>query len=375
LLLFNVLIVGLIVLPTAMINGTPLDCTLCLTDHCPDPNGTIAANDNKDPGFNAWWVKKYCTFTAVDGFILYFPYFLLFLALFIVLIERVFVSMFKAGLKLDAFYNLLISESLLEGTVTTSKGNQTTTKFVDVCDSKLVFEVAQSFSQSSSYFYSYLIRTLAEFFVAVCLLVWLLISGLPTIQNDEFIYCPVHGYVYQCAGHPQQFYMYVLFATIVILGLYIFCCTFTLMWLFIPQLGSLSGVMSTVKNEFCRTQSTNDLRTDQELLGDLYDVYYNNRDLKLLLDLLATSSGIAPCLRILCLFDRNLRRMSEVEGLRVTKVFNEDTNRTDAIVKFDDPLAMNEIYSKIPDCHCIYTVEIVPPVKGVSSIVIYSNRA
>jgi hypothetical protein len=361
-------IAGLIVLPTAMINGTPLDCTLCQPNQCPDPNGTIAANANKDPGFNAWWVKKYCTYTAVDEFILYFPYFLLIVALVLVLIERVFISMFKAGLKIATFYNLLVSESLLEGTV----ANQTTTKFIDFQDNKLVFEVSQ---KSSNCFYSYLIRTLVELCLAVALLVWSLISGLPTIQNDEFIYCPVHGYVYQCAGHPQQFYKYVLFATIAILGLYICCCTYNLMWLLLPQLDNLSSVMSTVKDEFRRTRSSSELMTDQELLGDLYDVYYNNRDLKLLLDLLATSAGIAPCLRILCLFDRNLRRMSEVEDSRVTKVFNEDNNRTDAIVKFDDPLAMNDIYSKIPDCHCIYTVEIVPPIKGVSYIIIYSNRA
>ena len=92
----------------------------------------------------------------------------------------------KAGLKLDAFYNLLVRESLLDGAVTTSTNekNQTVTKaqFVGIEDTKLVFEVAQSFNQSSSYFYSYLIRTLSEFAVASFLLAWLLISGIPTIQ-------------------------------------------------------------------------------------------------------------------------------------------------------------------------------------------------
>ncbi len=75
---------------------------------------------SEPPPFNAWWVKKYCTMTAVDGFVLYFPYILLIMAVVIVLIERGFISMFKAGLKLDAFYNLLVSESLLEGTTSTT---------------------------------------------------------------------------------------------------------------------------------------------------------------------------------------------------------------------------------------------------------------
>ena len=91
----------------------------------------------------------------------------------------------KAGLKLDAFYNLLVRESLLDGTVATSTNekNQSVTKaqFVGIEDTKLVFEVAQSFNNSSSYFYSYLIRTLSEFAMASSLLAWLLIRGIPLI--------------------------------------------------------------------------------------------------------------------------------------------------------------------------------------------------
>jgi hypothetical protein len=50
--------------------------------------------------------------TAVDEFVLYFPYILLIMALVIVLIERVFIRIFKAGLKLDMFYNLLVKETV-----------------------------------------------------------------------------------------------------------------------------------------------------------------------------------------------------------------------------------------------------------------------
>ena len=62
-----------------------------------------------DPEYNAWFVKNYCTYDAdlLDRFVLYFPYFLLGLPLVILLIERGFVAVFKSGLKLDAFYNLL----------------------------------------------------------------------------------------------------------------------------------------------------------------------------------------------------------------------------------------------------------------------------
>ena len=39
-------------------------------------------------------------------------------------------------------------------------------------------------------------------------------------------------------------------------------------------------------------------------MGDLYEIYYNNRDLRLLLDLLASSSGIATALAIMTSFDK-----------------------------------------------------------------------
>ena len=43
-------------------------------------------------------------------------------------------------------------------------------------------------------------------------------------------------------------------------------------------------------------------KTDKELLGDLYYIYYNNP--RLLLDLLATSSGVAPAIPAVTLFDK-----------------------------------------------------------------------
>ena len=40
------------------------------------------------------------------------------------------------------------------------------------------------------------------------------------------------------------------------------------------------------------------------MLGDLYDIYYDNRDLRLLLELLATSSGVAPAICLFSIFDK-----------------------------------------------------------------------
>ena len=61
--------------------------------------------------------------------------------------------------------------------------------------------------------------------------------------------------------------------------------------------------MSTYKANM-RSREGDTMNTDKEILGDLYDIYYNNCDLRLLLDLLATSSGVAPAIAIMTLFDK-----------------------------------------------------------------------
>ena len=88
---------GIVVAPTAIINGTPLDCAPCQNSTCTfmrdDEDfikGSLDQTLPNDPQ-PLWWVKKYCTATSVDSFILYFPFILLLMALVMVLIERGFI--------------------------------------------------------------------------------------------------------------------------------------------------------------------------------------------------------------------------------------------------------------------------------------------
>ena len=109
------------------------------------------------------------------------------------------------------------------------------------------------------------------------------------------------------------------------------------------------------------------MTTDEQLLGDLYSIYYNNRDLKLLLDLLAESSGIAPSIRIMSLFDKKFRARSEPKDLKVFilrawialifcilfivvidfRLFQLTKEGNDLKVEFDDAPTMKEIFSHI----------------------------
>ena len=90
--------------------------------------------------------------------------------------------------------------------------------------------------------------------------------------------------------------------------LYILCNIYNLQWLLFPCFGKLSRVMAAYKYNI-KEREKGSGKSDEEILGDLYDIYYNNRDLRLLLDLLATSSGVAPAIAIMTLFDKVRRTL------------------------------------------------------------------
>ena len=72
---------------------------------------------------------------------------------------------------------------------------------------------------------------------------------------------------------------------------------------------------------------------DTNSLLDLEDMYFSNKDMKLLLDLLSINSGIAPCFYLLGIFDAGFRNILEINNLSTsTEVINN--NQIDGIINF-----------------------------------------
>ena len=65
--------------------------------------------------------------------------------------------------------------------------------------------------------------------------------------------------------------------------------------------------MTQYRNKVVKMKQEMGVHSEKDALGELWNIYYNNRNLKLLLDLLAESSGIAPSIRIMSLFDSDFR--------------------------------------------------------------------
>lgn len=356
-LIYSLVILGVITVPTAIITGTPLDCSPCQDNHC-QAKGEIFFNNKTTPGFNLWWVKKFCTMNgSVNPFMLYFPYFLLLIALGLVFIEKVFSRAFHAGSNLEKFYSLLLRENVLgEVKATVTEGGPAVCQVSNSDGGREAIELRLSFNHSNSYFVSYLARTVIEVIFALLLLVYICAEGLSILSHADTIICDVHGYFYECSGQPAQFYVYILYITIIITCVYILCNIYNLIWLTLPQFGKLSRLMTTYKKNMRAREG--DSKTDKELLGDLYDIYYNNRDLRLLLDLLATSSGVAPAISVMTLFDKGFR-----EAIR-PKIKHIVASRELGIaeVQFQEPESgVRSCLASLPGVHLMYVAEIIPP--------------
>ena len=342
-------------MPTAIITGTPLDCTYCLEDYCGNNTGKT------NPGFNAWWVKKHCTYNgSVDEFLLYYPYFVLMIATSLFAIEKLFQSLMKGNMYLEKFYSLLVKEKIIgnaddggdenvaderiekiynillknkiEDLIDKNTEPNETNKLNDLLHDEDAFrkrkaaeaeqkkrtaieleiiEFQQYMQKGKGYFWSCVLRNLLENIFALLLLGYMLLRGFPILNeythNDEHkqIKCDVNGYMYECVGIPIKFYIYSLIATCILTLLYTFFNIYNFLWLFIPYFGKLSRVMTRYKNNMLLKAKKNKTgMRDEDVLGELCNIYYNNRDMKLLLDLLATSSGVAPAILILTLFDK-----------------------------------------------------------------------
>ena len=181
----------------------------------------------------------------------------------------------------------------------------------------------------------------------------------------EFIYCNIKHteYWYRCDGYPRQFYLCMTYISVILFMVYFTCSVFNLIWILKPNLRqrALSSAMEKIKEEFGLQ--------DTDSTTDLHDLYFNNTDIKLLLDLYASTSGIAPGLRLLGLFDNEFGKLMKVRDLKVvTEVKNNDNDgddQIDAIVTFKDAAFIKESIVKKLSANYVHSVEVSPKISSV----------
>lgn len=109
--------------------------------------------------------------------------------------------------------------------------------------------------------------------------------------------------------HFIELYEYSIYLSSALLSIYILTNIYNILWVVLPWFGKLSTVMRKYKNSkrkaaVAAAKENGKPEEDSKILGDLYEIYYKNRDLKLFLELLAMGSGVAPSIAVMALFDK-----------------------------------------------------------------------
>ena len=140
----------------------------------------------------------------------------------------------------------------------------------------------------------------------------------------------------------------------IMLSIQVICAYGTLIW-FCPCYGSLNGIMSNLKSDL--TEMREEFEDDHEHTIDIEELYFHDRNFKLMFDILSETHGVESCFEIFCLLDKNVNKLCQVDNLTIVQ------KGKNAIVKFNGAPA----FKVMDDENCIFTVEISPNVSSVSS--------
>lgn len=272
----------------------------------------------------------------------------------LVLVDRIFIKTFAAGNKIKQFYELLVEDSLRrEDVERMSRENM-----------KNLHEIMQSFRFSNVCYWSYLTRTILEIFLSIGLFLIYWCWGMPNLQRN--IDCDVHGLKHMCVLPNHQFYFYILTVSSALLCVYILCNLYNICWIIWPQMGLMYRVIKKYREEsnisLCRLERRVSVINHQNFLNVYFD--RRHKDLKLLLNLLAETSGLPESFRILTLFDKKFQSLWKPQNLRFeeyeTVIPNQKVKSHSIIVRWNDAPIGHFLANYDKSLSFEYTIDITP---------------
>ena len=147
---------------------------------------------------------RYCTYNgknargedAIHQFISFYPYIILVFAIALFSIDKIVKIPFNAKEKLDKFYKLLDDNKILSETEEPQS--------LDADGSLQEIELRYAFRKNQHFFNSFILRSALQILLSSAFLFYLTIKGFKIIQEDDDIYCNVHGYWHECHGIPMS---------------------------------------------------------------------------------------------------------------------------------------------------------------------------
>ena len=172
--------------------------------------GANHTNTDTDPGFQAWWVARYCTYNgknaegkqAVNQFISFYPYIILGLGIALFSIDKIVEILFSAKEKLDKFHKVLVDHKILNDHDWNEDHESSALSAADGSLQEIEFRYA--FRKNQNFYNSFILRSAIQIVLASAFLFFITIRGLEITAKDNDIYCNAHGYWHECHGIPMS---------------------------------------------------------------------------------------------------------------------------------------------------------------------------
>eukprot|EP00094_Tigriopus_californicus_P011916 TCALIF_11511-PA protein Name:"Similar to THL-2 Thioredoxin H-type 2 (Brassica napus)" AED:0.88 eAED:0.89 QI:0/0/0/0.28/0.83/0.85/7/0/668 len=344
----------------------------------------------------------YACVNQLDALALYFPYLVLTLALFLVILERLCTRFepfscwaheqidYKrsiiivdnmlllnrylwTGRRIEKFYELLVKDIIEEGGSKAMNSLEQRQK----CQ-----QIIYDFMNSSFLCGSYIVQTTIKVLVCLSVLIWS-IMGMCHSLRESFktdFNCEQFDYMHACSITSNGMNIVLFDLCNIVVALILLDGIFNVFWHY---------------RFFCSTNTQGSIlvpktKLDRLILGfvatkegaesSFMNTYFGSPDLQMLMNLLAAKEGIWAAILVLSAFDANFKSQFKVKYddllestdneitimVRDCKMGSHSSEvsgkRKDATISWNEPHAASFIGENVPTEHLMYVLEINPPI-------------
>ncbi|TRY62181.1 hypothetical protein TCAL_11511 [Tigriopus californicus] len=298
----------------------------------------------------------YACVNQLDALALYFPYLVLTLALFLVILERLCTRYLWTGRRIEKFYELLVKDIIEEGGSKAMNSLEQRQK----CQ-----QIIYDFMNSSFLCGSYIVQTTIKVLVCLSVLIWS-IMGMCHSLRESFktdFNCEQFDYMHACSITSNGMNIVLFDLCNIVVALILLDGIFNVFWHY---------------RFFCSTNTQGSIlvpktKLDRLILGfvatkegaesSFMNTYFGSPDLQMLMNLLAAKEGIWAAILVLSAFDANFKSQFKVRDCKMGSHSSEVSGkRKDATISWNEPHAASFIGENVPTEHLMYVLEINPPI-------------
>lgn len=292
----------------------------------------------------------------LDALALYFPYLVLTLALFLVILERLCTRYFWTGRRIEKFYELLVKDIIEEGGSKSINSLEQRQK----CQ-----QITYDFMNSSFLCGCYIAQTSIKVLVCLSVLIWS-IMGMCHSLRESFktdFDCEQFDYMHACSITSNGMNIVLFDLCNIVVALILLDGIFNVLWHYRFFCSTNTQGTILIRKTKLDRLILDFVATKEGADSSFMNTYFSSPDLQMLMNLLAAKEGIWASLLVLSAFDANFKSQFKVRDCKMSSHSSKLSGmRKDATISWNEPHAASFIGENVPTEHLMYVLEINPPI-------------